>query len=338
MTRRRVTLLDVGAPGRASPDTASFVLTGRRDMRISDEAEQRVLQAARELDYRPNLLARSLRTNLSQTIGMICDVVATEPFAGQMIRGSVITALRHDHLLFVGETQGDAEVEQHLVRGMLDRGVGGFLYAALYTREVNLSSLLRSQPLVLMNCVARQKTVPAVIADEFGGGRSAAQLLLDAGHRDGIVLVGETPGDVIAGAQRRKGIEAVLAEAGCELAGQVDTIWWPEPAFAATAALLSSGIRPTAFVCMNDRIALGVDQACREFGLHVPGDVSLISFDDSDLAAWSRPGLTSVSIPHLELGRRATELLLEPEPSPRVHRIEMPLTVRDSVGAPRGTG
>ena len=338
MTRQRVTLLDVAARAGVSRTTASFVLTGRRDMRISDDAEQRVLQAARELDYRPNLLARSLRTNLSQTIGMICDVVATEPFAGQMIRSSVVTALRHDHLLFVGETQGDAEVEQHLVRGMMDRGVGGFLYAALYTREVILSPLLRSQPLVLMNCVARQKTVPAVIPDEFGGGQSAAQVLLDAGHRDGIYLVGETPDDVIAGSRRRKGIEAALAAAGSELAGQVDTIWWPEPAYAATAGLLSSGVRPTAFVCMNDRTALGVDQACREFGLRVPQDISLISFDDSDLATWSRPRLTSVAIPHLELGRRATELLLDPETTPRVHYIEMPLTVRDSVAAPRSSG
>src|ERR1700712_1461828 len=148
MTRQRITLMDVAVRAGVSRTTASFVMTGRRDMRISNEAEQRVRQAARELDYRPNLLARSLRTNLSQTIGLISDVVATEPFAGQLIRSSIITALLHDHLLFVGESEGDPEVEQQLVRSMLDRGVGGFLYASLYTREVKLSALLKSQSLV----------------------------------------------------------------------------------------------------------------------------------------------------------------------------------------------
>ena len=230
--------------------------------------------------------------------------------------------------------QGDPEVEQHLVRGMLDRGVGGFLYAALYTREVTPLAPLRSQPLVLMNCVSRQKRCSAVVPDEVGGGRTAARVLLEAGHRDGIFLVGETPDDVIAGARRRDGIEAALAEAGSELAGRGGHPWWPERRIG-DVRLFASGVRPTAFVCMNDRIALGVEQACRESGLAVPQDMSLISFDDSDLAAWSRPGLTSVAIPHLELGRRATELLLEPEPTPQVHRLEMPLTVRDSVAAPR---
>ena len=82
----RVTLLDVARRAGVSRTTASFVMTGRRDMRISVDAEQRVLRAARDLNYRPNLLARSLRTNLSHTVGLISDVIATEPFAGE-IRG-----------------------------------------------------------------------------------------------------------------------------------------------------------------------------------------------------------------------------------------------------------
>src|SRR6195952_2178565 len=106
MTRQRITLMDVAVRAGVSRTTASFVMTGRRDMRISNEAEQRVLQAARELDYRPNLLARSLRTNLSQTIGLLSDVIASESFAGEVVRGSMTTALLHDHLMFMGETEG----------------------------------------------------------------------------------------------------------------------------------------------------------------------------------------------------------------------------------------
>ena len=335
MTRQRVTLMDVATRAGVSRTTASFVMTGRRDMRISSDAEQRVLQAARELDYRPNLLARSLRTNLSQTIGLISDVVATEPFAGHLIRSSMTTALLHEHLLFIGESEGDPEVEQQLVRSMLDRGVGGFLYASSCTRVAELSPLLKAQRLVLLNCVSVDDDATAVVPDEEGGGRLAAGTLLDAGHRSGIVLVGETPADVVAGVERRRGIDQALAEAGAELSGELPASWWPAPSRAATAELLAGGTRPTAFICLNDRVAFGVHQAVTEAGLSVPDDVSIISFDDSDLASWMRPGLTSVAIPHLEMGRRATELLLAPAGAPTVHRVEMPLVRRASVGPPR---
>ncbi len=158
MTAPRVRLLDVAARAGVSRTTASFVLTGRRDMRISLDAQERVLQAARELNYRPNLLARSLRTNMSQTIGLISDVIASESYAGDEIRGCLATALAHQHLLFVGETEGDAEVEKQLVQAMLDRGVNGFVYGSMYTRQTTVSKVLRAQPLVMMNCIARGRT------------------------------------------------------------------------------------------------------------------------------------------------------------------------------------
>jgi LacI family transcriptional regulator len=338
MARQRVTLSDVARRAGVSSTTASFVMTGRRDMRISADAEQRVLQAARELDYRPNLLAKSLRTNLTQTIGFISDIVATEPFAGRLIRSSMATALLHDHLLFVGETEGDPELEQQLIRSMLDRGVGGFLYASLDTREVQLPALLESESVVLLNCLDPSAEIPAVIPDEEAAGHAAAEVLLEAGHTDGIHLVGEAPDHVLAGVERRRGIHTALQHAGLQLAGELPTLWWPEPAHHAVSQLLAHRATPTALICMNDRVAFGAYQALTEAGLSIPEDVSVVSFDDSDLASWSRPQMTSVGIPHLELGRRATELLLNPADKPAVHRIPMPLARRQSVAAPRRSG
>ena len=334
MPAARVTLLDVARQAGVSRTTASFVMTGRRDMRISRDAEQRVLRAARELNYRPNLLARSLRTNLSQTIGLISDAIATEPFAGEIVRGTLSTALRNDHLLFIGETEGDAELEERLVQNMLDRGVGGFLYAALSTRRARVSAMLRGYPLVLLNCIARAKTDVSVIPDDVGAGRSAAQVLLEAGHADQIYLVGETTGPSIAGRERLAGIEEVLAAAGTGLAGHIDAHWWPEPAQSAVEKFLADGQRPTALICLNDRIAMGAYQALGARGLLVPSDVSVVSFDDSDLASWLRPSLTSVALPYFELGRRAVELLLDSERRPGIHRIPMPLRERESVARP----
>ncbi len=303
-------------------------------MRISSDAEQRVRKAARELNYRPSLLARSLRTNLSQTIGLVSDVIATEVFAGELVRGSMSTALLHDHLMFIGETEGDPEVEKRLVQSMLDRGVGGFVYAAMYTQQVRISKTLREQPLVLLNCLARGKAIPSVIPDEREAGKAAVQELLQHGHRDQIVIVGEKAPHVLAGVERLAGVQETLQAEGIELAGAIDTLWWPEYAFAAVLEYLRAGHRPTAFICLNDRIAMGTYQAGRELGLSVPEDFSVVSFDDSDLASWLQPQLTSVAIPHFELGRRAVELLLTPERPAGIIRIPMPLRARASIAAP----
>ncbi len=336
MTDPRVRLLDVAQRAGVSRTTASFVLTGRRDMRISADAQQRVLQAARELNYRPNLLARSLRTNMSQTLGLISDVIASEPFAGAEVRGCLATALQHQHLLFVGETEGDKELEKQLIQNMLDRGVSGFIYGSMYTRRTSVPRALRDQPLVMMNCLPRGRTSTlAVIPDERAAGRTAAQVLLEAGHTDRIYLVGETPDGVIAGVERQAGISAALEAAqGLELAGWVSCLWWPRPAQEAVTELLESGAEPTALICLNDRVAMGAYHALRQARLTIPHDVSVMSFDDSDLAGWLEPGLTSIALPHFELGRQAVELLMNREPS-GVHRIPMDLRVRASVGPPR---
>jgi LacI family transcriptional regulator len=333
---RRVTLLDVARHAGVSRTTASFVLTGRRDMRISVDAEQRVLRAARELNYRPNLMARSLRTRMTQTIGLISDTVATEPFAGEMVRGSLATALRMQHLLFIGETEGDPAVEERLVEDMLDRGVDGFLYTSMFTRRAKPPAALRGHPYVLVNCFGRDRKATAVLPDEQGAGQTAAAALVEAGHTDGIHLVGVTPPTVYAATERLAGIGRALSAAGLALAGRLDCEWWPEPAHAALRGLLGSGVRPRALICLNDRVALGAYQALQEAGLSVPGDVSVVSFDDSDLAGWLRPALTSVALPHAELGRRAVELLLDKDRPAGAVMVPMPLHRRGSIGPPRG--
>jgi LacI family transcriptional regulator len=332
MAASRVTLSDVAARAGVSRTTASYVTTGRDEMRISSAAADRVREAARELGYRPSLIARGLRTQLTQTIGLISDVIATEPYAGELIRGATAAGLRHQQLIFVAESGGDPAVESQLIQSMLDRGVDGFLYAAMHTKRVRLPQVLRRQRVVLLNCVSGQRGVPAVVPDERAGGRSAARVLLEAGHRDRIVLVGETPEGVIAGHERLEGITAELAAFDVTLAGHLQARWWPDSGHAAVRAMLRGRRRPTALICLNDRIAFGAYQALAEAGLSIPDDVSVVSFDDSDLASWLRPHLTSVGIPHLQIGARAAARLLDADPSSSaLERVPMPVRLRDSV-------
>lgn len=331
---------DVAERAGTSRTTAHYVLTGQdRDMRIAEETRRRVLRAANELDYRPNLMARGLRTRVSRTIALITDTVASAPYAGGLVHGALAAAAQRGYLLFMCETGEDPSLEQQLLGELLDRHVDGFLYATLFTREVELPEALGSQRVVLLNCRTRDGRFPAVVPDERAAGRAAATALLDAGHREGIWLAGEPNEQVIAAAERLQGIRAVLAEAGTELAGVVDSRWWPESAYEEFGAVLDAGGGPRAVICLNDRVAMGVYQALTARGLTVPGDVSVVSFDDSDLAAWLQPPLSSVALPHRELGAEAVRLLLEGDP-PRVGEITvpMPIRIRESIGPPPRTG
>lgn len=334
---RRVTLREVAEKAGVSATTASFVLAGREDMRISEDARRRVLRVAAELDYRPNLTARSLRTRVTRTIALVSDTIATRQYGGAMVYGALSATLEQEHLLFVTETGGDPEVETKLVEDLLGRQVDGFLYASMSTRQVRLPKALLGHPVVLLNCTTGDGGVPAVLPDERAAGRTAARALLDSGHRDGIVVIGETPSTVFAGRERLAGIEEELRSAGTRPADVLPCSWWPEAAYEAVSHALRRAPRPGALICLNDRIAFGAYQALHEAGVPIPAEMSVVSFDDSDLARWLRPQLTSVALPHYELGRRAARLLLAPEPVEGVEWVPMPARERLSVGPPRPT-
>jgi LacI family transcriptional regulator len=337
MPPQRATLLQVAQRAGVSRSTASFVLAGRhQDMRISEDTRLRVLRAAQELDYRPNLMARSLRTKVTKTIALVSDTIASDPYAGRAIHGSLAAAVAHGHLLFIGETHGDPVVEQRLIADFLDRQVDAFIYASMFTRYVRLPRQLRERPLVLLNCLVRgaRPIHRSIVPDELTAGLTAARTLLEAGHRKGIYLVGHLGKGVFASQERLAGIKEELATAGVRLAGIVDCNWWPDSAYDAVCRALRDGLDPKALICLNDRVAFGAYQALREAGMSIPDQVSVISFDDSELAAWLRPQLTSIALPHYELGRHAVEILLGPSAEPGITRLTMPIRRRHSVAEP----
>ena len=328
---RRVTLADVAVKAGVSVTTASYILNGRSEqMRISDDAAHRVRTAAEQLAYRPNRNAQSLRTASTAAIGLISDHVASGPYASQMLGGASAAARAGDHVLIIGETQGDAALEAKLIDEMLERRVDGIIYVTLTTSEVTVPSLLREHRAVLLNCVDVEGAFPSVVPDEYQGGRLAARSVLAADRGAEVFLIGEEedpPG--IPGRERLRGITDELSAAGRKLAGVVPCHWSVVPAYEATVDFLASGVRPSAVVCLNDRIAMGVYQAFAERGIAIPADVAAVSFDGSELATWLRPTLTSVAIPYAALGVVAVEMLLSGADGMR--QLPMPLLRGDSV-------
>ena len=342
-------MAQVARAAGVSQTTASFVLSGRaREFRISREVEQRVLSAADELQYRRNIVSVGLRTGTTQTIGLLSDTVATSQLAGDMIKGVIEAARRRDVMLFVGETEGDVELERALLQAMHDRRVDGVILASAHARAVKIPKGLTKGPAVLLNALPKQPSLlPLVVPDEVEAGRAAARVLLDAGHRRGIHLIGAGPGTRnvpagrLAAVERLVGIREVLGEVGLRVSsGCLCHEWRSEEGFAATRALLVHK-RPRALICFNDRLALGAYQALDDAGLKVPTDVSVVSFDDDPVASWIRPKLTTVAVPHYELGRAAVEVLFREIDRHRqgaqlegaVHRIAMPVRHRESVAS-----
>ena len=357
MGSKRVTLADVARAAGVSVSAASLVLTGRgRELRISEAVHTRVQEAAQELGYRPNAVSVGLRKGTTRTLGFVSDSVASSRLAGDMIKGAIEAARDEGFMLFIGETGGKPADEARLVEAMLDRQVDGIILASMFTRSRPLPEDINHTPAVLLNLVAPADTkIPSVLPDEERAGREAAELLLSAGHRE-IHLVGAGPGPddwppvSVAAHQRLTGILSALHDAGVEPAsGHEDSAWLPQQGFDVVHRLIARDAGPPrAIVCFNDRLAFGAYQALQEAGLTIPGDVSVVSFDDASVAGWLRPGLTTFALPHRALGRRAVELLLEQvrpgeggapgTPDALVHRLPMPLRSRGSVAAPRHAG
>jgi LacI family transcriptional regulator len=351
---RRVTLADVARQAGVSRTTASLVLSGRgRELRISKDVEQRVHEAADELQYRPNIVSVGLRTGTTQTIGFVSDTVATSRLAGDMIKGALEAARERGVMLFIGETEGESDLERGLLQAMHDRQVDGIIFASMFTRAIKVPTSLTTGPAVLLNALPKRPSpLASVVPDEVEAGRAAARILLDAGHRQGIHIVGAGPGvrDVprggVAAVERITGIREVLSRAKVKIAsGRVFPDWQPEYGYDATRELLER-VRPRALICLNDRLALGAYQALDDAGLKVPDDASVVSFDDHPIATWIRPKLTTIALPHYELGRKAVDVLFAEidrrrdgtDGESQVHRVPMPVRVRDSVGPPPPEG
>lgn len=310
----RVTMREVAALAGVSTATVSHVINDKQGVRIGPDARRRVREAVAELGYRPNLSAAALVKGESRFIGLLADSIATTPFAGAVIRGAQDEAWRLGCSLLITNTEDNAAAEAQALEMMLDHQVQGVLYSTWYHREVVVPAGLSSADHVLVNCFSSTPGVRAVVPDEGGGGRTATRILLDAGHRRIAFLNTTTPSPARTG--RLAGYREALADAGVAFdpALVIDTSPEQEGGYAAGLDLPELGV--TGVFCHNDRVAMGVYDALRDRGLRVPDDVSVVGFDNQEvIAAHLRPPLSTVALPHYELGVLGVRLLMRLGPA-----------------------
>lgn len=338
----KTTLRDVAERSGFSITTVSHVLNDVPGKRIPELTRAKVRAAAAELSYTPNRLAQGLRLRRTNTLGFISDHIATSPHAGETILGAQDAAADYGSLLLLMNSGNDAELENREIQALRDRQVDGIIYAAEYHRVLEPPAALAGVPAVLLDARAANGEFAAVVPDEVGGAMTAVKELIDHGHRRIGFATNIT--DIPATRLRLDGFKKALKSARrtYQKALVVDDISESHGGFRAASALLDqpAATRPTAIFCFNDRMAMGAYQAAAERGLSIPEDLSIIGFDNQELIAASlRPGLTTVALPHYQMGQWAVHALMraiegDGKVSLRSETMHCPLVRRASVGPP----
>jgi len=329
------TMADVARLAGVSVTTVSFVLNERPDTGLREDTQQRVRDAILALGYRPNRQARALVNQRSHTLGFIGERLGT-PFAGRIISGAHDLVRAHDSVLFIMDAEDETELAE-AVEELISRRVDGILVATEGTRHVRLPASIARVPAVLVNCLTLDARVPSLLPNEELGGRQAARMLLDVGHREVACLAGEI--DSWAAKRRVKGFRVELAQAG--IAPRSVPVRWgdwrAESGHALTHDVMARRRPPTGLFLGNDRMALGAYFALNELGLRVPEDVSVVGYDDQEeLADSVRPPLSTLHLPFYEMGRLAAHHLVEQtvETLPKQVLLDCPPVLRGSVAEP----
>jgi LacI family transcriptional regulator len=336
--KKRPTMGDVARLSGFSQTTVSFVINDVPNANISKKTRAAVLKAVKQLGYTPNAMAIGLRTSQSRVIGLVTDEIATTPFAGQIILGAQNAAREKQRQLMLMNSGKDAGIEDQEIGILLSRRVEGIIFATMRHRIIAPSELLYQIPSVLLDCRDAENSLPSVVPDEYLGGYQAAEELLRKNHR--CIGMINTSEKVPAGQLREKGFRQALADHG--IPGEDGLVAYGADGDAKTGydgvkALFSRNERVTGLFCFNDRVAMGAYDALRQMPKRIPEDVAVIGFDNYDLiSANLHPKLTTMQLPHNEMGRWAVETVLQISqgtggqgPSPQV-MLPCPLVMRDS--------
>lgn len=327
----KVTMKDVALAAGVSQSTVSFVLNGQEDMRIGTETKERVLKAAEQLDYRYRPAGRPPTRARHRVLGFMIDEIATSPFGAISIEGVQEQAWASGTIVEVVMTGGDRAYEKEVLQKWERDRVEGVIYASILTREVEPHIALRKHRAVLLNCHDKQGQFPAYVPAERRGGHAATAALIAEGHRRIAFIAGEAWME--ASEQRREGFVTAMRENG--LAIESDLVrqgnFLPSGGRAETHALLDLRQPPEAIFCANDLMAVGCYEAIKERGLQIGVDLAVVGYDDQEIAQHLAPTLSTVLLPHREMGVRcATRLLQRSEMKPGVTRLECPFVPRMS--------
>ena len=334
------TMMDVAAAAGVSQTTVSLVLNNSLGARISATTRQRVRDAASEVGY--NVTRRgSHRPSRagSNVIAFIADEISTDPWCALQLDAVREKAWEHELTVTAAVSHSDPELEEALLNQFARQQPFGLIYATILTRHIRPLPQLYEMPTVLLNCFVRDHSLASVVPGELVGGYAATLHLIRAGHRRIAHIHGQSwtdpARDRLKGYRRALAEHDILFDAALVRPGN----WEPPTGYEHTMALMELDEPPTAIFVANDMMAVGCYDALKERGLRIPEDVSVMGYDDREIAQFMRPPLTTLVLPHYEMGNQAAEALIDGQVRAEGRqlqvKVECPVVPRDSVGPPR---
>lgn len=355
-TAKRATMTDIATLAGVSQSTVSLVLNAMTGAKLSEETRQRVLRVAGELGYRlpegrskaaavvAERAAAAPARDARKLLLYLVDEISTSPHPVVSVDGAKDEAWSQGALVAVFATRSRQDIESAVLAEMLaNPDLAGVIYSTIFTRQATPPAELAGVPTVMLNCYASEAGEPrfsSVVPSEVVGGYTATEYLIKAGHKRIGFINGEPWMD--AAKDRFKGYRRALASADIAFDAALvrEGDWQVATGYDCTVSLMKGKAPPTAIFCANDLMAVGCLEALHELGLQVPRDVSVMGYDDQEIARHTRPPLSTLVLPNYEMGRLAAELLLDeassgtPQRKRRI-KVDAQLVERATVAPPK---
>jgi DNA-binding LacI/PurR family transcriptional regulator len=334
-----ITIKQVADAAGVSVATASRALSNS-DHPINPETKQRILEVAQQLNYRPNQVARSLRTDRSPIIGIICDDI-TSDFTTVIVRGIQDRLKAEGYFCIVINTDWNPDNEQKAIHDLAGHSIEGIIFAETTHQFADRELNLGDKKSVFVHRLFANGSANSIVPDEIYGGHLATQHLIQLGHR----RIGHVLGshEYFSSEERLQGYKLALEEAGIPFDPTLvaEGGYALEPGYRGARQLLELPEPPTAIFAANDLSAVGTIYAAQDLGLHLPDDLAIVGYDDQSIVPTIvRPNLTTVTLPCFEMGQASAELLLsliqKDVTLKEEIKIKGKLIVRESCGSQSG--
>lgn len=301
------TMKDIARLAKVSTSTVSHVINGSRY--VSDDIRQKVLKVVEELNYRPSHVARSLKVKQTNTLGMLITT-NHDPFFAEMLNAVEHYCHQHHYHLILSNTDGDPARLQENLQMLLQKQVDGLI---LMCTEANLTTPLPPLPLphVVLDWWPEALNADTVFENAYLGGQLATQHLIQQGHKKIAMITGNL--NKYLAQQRLQGFLDQMTKDNLP----INPLWIIESDFSCLGGvngmkqLLNQKTHPTAVICSSDTIAIGAYQVAQSMGLSIGKDISIIGYDDIQLAQFLYPPLTTIHQPKYLLAKKAIEVLLQ---------------------------